>query len=112
MNAKMERPNAKIVGHPECRPDVQDCADFLGSSMETIAYCEQSKTNEFLVADEVGSLDVLKMESPINHFILFQSYGMPRYEKGEIKGCVKRFRKRKKQSCGAKRDSGKCKDCN
>lgn len=68
MNTKKQHPLAEVVGHPECRPEVQDGADFLGSSTETIAYCKESKTNEFLVADEVGSLDALKTKIPNKSF--------------------------------------------
>ena len=68
MNAKKKYPYAEVVGHPECRPIVQDCADFLGSSTETIEYCKQTKTNEFLVADEVGSIDSLKTAIPHKSF--------------------------------------------
>ena len=68
MNAKKLQPLAEVVGHPECRPEVQDCADFLGSSTETIAYCKESKTDTFLVADEIGSLDGLKSRIPHKSF--------------------------------------------
>jgi quinolinate synthase len=56
------------VGHPECRPDVQECADFLGSSTETVEHCKNTETNEFLVADEVGSMDSLKTAIPHKTF--------------------------------------------
>ena len=68
MNAKKSHPLAEVVGHPECRPEVQDCANFLGSSTETIAYCKESKTDTFLVADEMGSLDTLKTKMPNKSF--------------------------------------------
>lgn len=68
MNAKKQQPFAEVVGHPECRPEVQDCADFMGSSTETIAHCKKSKTNKFLVADEVGSIYSLKRSIPNKSF--------------------------------------------
>ena len=68
INAKKQHPFAEVAGHPECRPEVQDCADFMGSSTETIAHCKESKTNEFLVADEVGSIDSLKTAIPNKSF--------------------------------------------
>jgi len=68
LKAKMKYPNAEIVGHPECRPEVQDCVDFLGSSTETIEYCKHSDSIEFLVADEVGSLEVLRERIPNKTF--------------------------------------------
>ena len=68
MNAKELLPHAGVVGHPECRPDVQECADFLGSSTETLEHCKNTETNTFLVADEVGSMDSLKTAIPHKSF--------------------------------------------
>ena len=68
MDAKKIHLDAEVVGHPECRPDVQDCADFLGSSTETVEHCKNTEANVFLVADEVGSTDSLKVAIPHKSF--------------------------------------------
>ena len=68
INAKKEYPHAGVVGHPECRPEVQDHADFLGSSTETVEHCISSNAEAFLVADEMGSLDGLRTRIPHKSF--------------------------------------------
>ncbi|MHA1848039.1 MAG: quinolinate synthase, partial [Promethearchaeota archaeon] len=40
-------PRSKVIVHPECKPEVQDAADFIGSTSQMIAYVKGSSENEF-----------------------------------------------------------------
>ncbi len=67
VNLQRQRfPGAKIVVHPECRPDVQEAADFVGSTTQMLKYIESgmSTGKEFIVGTEQGLLDHLSKKHP------------------------------------------------
>ncbi len=68
MKAKEIHPKAKVVAHPECRPDIQNYVDYLGSTSGTIEFCKNAGDAEFLVADEVGLIHMLEKEMPDKTF--------------------------------------------
>lgn len=63
-------PNAEFVVHPECRPEVVQLADFVGSTTAILNYCKQSPAKEFIVGTEDGTGYQLRLDSPdkIFHF--------------------------------------------
>jgi len=66
--AKELHPNAKIVVHPECRPDVIKLADAVCSTSQMITYCRESDAKEFIIATEEGMINRLKIECPGKKF--------------------------------------------
>jgi quinolinate synthase len=64
IEAKEAHPGAKIVGHPECTPEVQDFTDYLGSTTGIVRFCKEAEGDEFLVAAEVGLMHMLKKAAP------------------------------------------------
>jgi len=68
--AKALHPDALILVHPECRPDVVDLADFVGSTKQIIDYATESKENKFLIGTEMGVLMRLKKDNPEKTFYL------------------------------------------
>jgi len=68
LKAKKEHPGVKVVGHPECTPEVQDQMDYIGSTSGIVAYCRDADEAEFLVAAEVGLMHMLKKEAPDKTF--------------------------------------------
>ncbi|MEC9486652.1 MAG: quinolinate synthase NadA [Prosthecochloris sp.] len=67
--AAAEYPQARVIAHPECRPEVLDHADFVGSTGALLAYTEESDAAEFIVATEPGILYEMKKRSPGKSFI-------------------------------------------
>jgi len=61
-------PNAVLTVHPECQPQVQDAADFLGSTTQIIKYCVESDAKEFIVGTEMGIIHRLEKEAPDKKF--------------------------------------------
>ena len=49
-----EHPGAEVLVHPECRREILDNADFIGSTSGIIAYAEKSDAAEFIVCTEEG----------------------------------------------------------
>jgi len=68
VNAKAAHPGAKIVAHPECNPEVQDHADYLGSTGGMLKFCADADATEFLIADEVGLIHMLERQVPAKTF--------------------------------------------
>lgn len=63
-------PAARIMAHPECRPEVADLAHFVGSTAEIIEECRKSAPqSEFIIVTEAGILATLEREMPDKKFI-------------------------------------------
>lgn len=65
---KSKHPNAKIVVHPECTPDVIALADHVASTTGIAKYCKETDAKEFIIGTETGILHRLKKENPQKTF--------------------------------------------
>ncbi|MBA4390233.1 MAG: quinolinate synthase [Syntrophus sp. (in: bacteria)] len=63
-------PDAMILIHPECRPEVVVLADFVGSTKQIIDFAAASKENKFIIGTEMGVLVRLKKDNPHKTFYL------------------------------------------
>ena len=70
MNARKKYPNAKILIHPECKPEVSVLGDYVGSTSGIINYVKESPDNQFVIVTEKGVADRLKRDYPNKEFIL------------------------------------------
>ncbi len=55
-------PNAKVLVHPECKPEVVALADYVGSTTGIMAYAKQSETHEFIIGTETSIAEHLQYE--------------------------------------------------
>ncbi|ARM31245.1 quinolinate synthase NadA [Prosthecochloris sp. HL-130-GSB] len=62
-------PDAEFIAHPECRREVLDHADFVGSTGALLRHTEESSAREFIVATEPGILYEMKKRSPEKVFV-------------------------------------------
>jgi quinolinate synthase len=62
--ARKAHPEAVVLVHPECRPEVIDCADHVASTSGIIREVSTSKAREFIIGTETGILHRLKKECP------------------------------------------------
>jgi quinolinate synthase len=62
--AQKAHPGAVVLVHPECRPEVIDCADLAASTSGIIREVCTSARQEFIIGTEVGILYKLKKECP------------------------------------------------
>lgn len=65
---KKEHPEAKVVVHPECRPDVIAMADEALSTSGIIRYAAREDVKELIVGTEVEILHRLNKENPSKKF--------------------------------------------
>ena len=66
---KQEYPQAKVVVHPECRPEVIALADEVASTGGIIRYARREDVRELIVGTEMGIIHRLKKENPGKKFI-------------------------------------------
>lgn len=68
MRAKEEHPDALLIVHPECRPEVIDVADEVLSTGGMVRKAKESSSKKFLIGTEEGILYRLKKENPQKEF--------------------------------------------
>jgi len=66
---KVQYPQAKVVVHPECRPEVITLADEALSTSGIIRYAAREDVSELIVGTEVEILHRLRKENPGKTFI-------------------------------------------
>ncbi len=64
VRAREAHPDAVLVVHPECPPEVVEMADAVLSTSGMVSYCRRSGAKEFLVGTEMGLLYRLRKENP------------------------------------------------
>jgi len=73
---KEEHPDAEVLVHPECRPDVVSLADQVLSTAGMLKYAKQSTSKEFIIGTELGLLHRLRKENPDKTFIPGTKYAV------------------------------------
>lgn len=61
-------PEALFLVHPECRPEVVEQADYIGSTTGIMAYVEQSEAKEFIIGTENSIVEHLQFSLPEKKF--------------------------------------------
>ena len=65
---KTKHPNAKVLCHPECNPDVLELSDYIGSTADIISFAKKDKTLEYIICTECGVDYKLIKDNPKKHF--------------------------------------------
>ncbi len=68
--AKQLHPEAQVIVHPECRPEVIDLADAALSTSQMLRYAKASSHHSFIIGTEEGLLHRLRLENPDKSFYL------------------------------------------
>lgn len=93
MKAKEEHPNAPVLIHPECRPELVEISDYSGSTSGIIDYARNDDHNEFIVVTEIGVLYQMQKENPNKKFYtVTQNQVCPDMKKNtleKIRDCLK-----------------------
>ena len=66
--ARDKWPNALVVSHPECTPEVLELSDFIASTAGMLKFCRENPGSEFIIASEQGMLHKLEKEIPGKKF--------------------------------------------
>lgn len=72
-NSQEIYPDAPILAHPECRAEVLEKADYIGSTAGILDYAKKSDSEKLIIGTEKGLLYRLKKENPEKEFHLLSS---------------------------------------
>lgn len=83
--AKQAHPDALLLVHPECKPEVVEQADFAGSTKQIIEFAAKNQGTKFIIGTEMGVLHQLKKNNPEKTFYLMsQGFICPNMKKTSL----------------------------
>lgn len=83
---KQLHPDAFLLVHPECKPEMVEMADFVGSTKQIIDYANSCGVKKFIIGTEMGVLFSLKKQNPDKDFYLMsQGLVCPNMKKTSLK---------------------------
>jgi quinolinate synthase len=83
--ARSLHPDAILLAHPECRPEVTKLADFVGSTKQILDYAKNSQEKKFIIGTEMGILHSLEKDNPDKTFyLLAPSFICPNMKKTSL----------------------------
>lgn len=68
LEAKAAHPNALVLVHPECRPEVTELCDYAGSTSDIMNYAAKSDAKEFIIGTENSIAEHLQYKFPDKEF--------------------------------------------
>jgi len=69
-NARKTHPDAVVIVHPECRPEVVKAADYAFSTGGMIKFARETSCKKIIVGTEMGLIHRLEKENPDKQFFL------------------------------------------
>lgn len=66
--AKAKHPNALLLTHPECKKELVDMSDYIGSTSGIIDFATKSEAEEFIICTENGVRYELEKNNPDKKF--------------------------------------------
>ena len=66
--AKRLHPNALVLVHPECRPEVTEQADYAGSTSGIMDFAAKSDAKEYIIGTEISIAEHLQYRYPDKEF--------------------------------------------
>jgi len=70
---KIDNPDARLIAHPECKAQVLELADFVGSTTAMLNFTKTNDAKRFIVATETGITHQMQKSSPDKEFIVVPS---------------------------------------
>lgn len=67
-NARKRHPDALLLVHPECTPEVTEGADYVGSTTGIMNYAKKSDKKEFIIGTENSIVSHLQYDCPDKRF--------------------------------------------
>lgn len=68
IDAKKRYPNAPLLVHPECKPEVVRHADYVGSTAGIMEFAKKSDSREFIIGTEMSIAEHLAYDCPDKRF--------------------------------------------
>ena len=94
--AMEQYPDAVVLVHPECLPEVIDKADAALSTSQMVRYATESEAQTFVIGTEEGLLHRLRKDNPQKTFhLLTQGLVCPNMKKTTLESVVKTMEQRR-----------------
>jgi len=94
--ARQRYPQAKVLVHPECRPEVIELADAALSTSQMLRYAKGSNAKIFLIGTEEGMLYPLRKQNPDKEFhLISNSLVCPDMKKTTLETVIETMKARK-----------------
>ena len=91
--ARKAHPDALLLVHPECLPEVSELADYRGSTTGIMDYAKKSDAKEFIIGTENSIVQHLQFACPDKQFYPFSRdcvcHNMKLTTLGDVYQCVK-----------------------
>ncbi len=68
-NQRKLYPDALIIAHPECNPEVWQKADFVGSTSQIYKFVQESKGRSFVILSEQGLVARMQADMPEKNIV-------------------------------------------
>ncbi len=69
-NMRREYPNALLLVHPECRPEIVERADYIGSTAGILNFASENEADKMIIGTEKGLFYRLEADNPEKKFYL------------------------------------------
>lgn len=66
--AKKLHPGAKVLVHPECKPELTALADLVASTEKMCSFVHDDPADEFIIGTELGIIHRIQKENPVKTF--------------------------------------------
>ena len=66
---QLAHPDAELIAHPECLPELLNKASFIGSTSALLNHVQSSTSDKFIVATEAGVLYKMRELNPNTRLI-------------------------------------------
>jgi quinolinate synthase len=76
-NVRRQFPDAVVLAHPECSPEVVAASDFAGSTSAMIKFVQQSTALRYLILTECSMADNIAAENPAKEMLRLCSIRCP-----------------------------------
>lgn len=73
MDEKQKHPDALVLTHPECEPEILALSDYIGSTSDIISHAAASTRDEFIICTEDGVEYKLRSDNPTKKFYFPQN---------------------------------------
>lgn len=81
LECKKKHPDALILSHPECKKDIREISDYIGSTSGIIKFATENECSEFIICTESGILYSLEKNNPNKEFYFPESIVCPNMKK-------------------------------
>jgi len=76
-NARKQFPDVTVLAHPECRPEVTEVSDVVGSTKQILEYIDSNDANQLLLLTECAMGDNVAAEYPDKEILRMCSVRCP-----------------------------------